>query len=723
MGKDAIQKQALEFIFAINAAATNLRLYPPTSALIINSMDRLSRMLKAIFEQVDYLEYAESEKAMLVQGDPLPEKEQGRSQINAFLRLMLDLGIRSFTIKKGVTIQEISQLLNIFGKSPKDIEHAGGLNQILKDQDITNIRIDEKIYIGLDSDHRIMSAMDLKDEDFAKFILGEKEFSQEVLEQIRELAKDQQWISRVFQAGVKQVIRETQDFIGADVSEKINGMMDVMERVSGGNREEIARTILGSMADMDDSVCRTVLSQNLNTVFGENNFQRFIDDLDNDQFQRLLTKVKQVTVEANADSDTPEHQVKSLQRVFQLMISSEKAKTLYTGEQILSLKSEVAISPELMMLRGMTKTVDLLISKGNVSSIVALHDRLGRLLLNKEFEVRTAAAKLMYKIDTKLKEMGRLDERIHLSRMLTEWIGFETEFSPVYEQIASQLAELAKESFKNDRASDVEHILNAYSLIYSNKLPRKEEIQTLATNILRGLATEEILDILIKDTRADGTKKQDEDINSLVMLGTISIERLLDRLYGSHSRSERNRIVQVLTKIGKPTAEPITERLRQAGPWYYIRNLIMLLGRTGDESHISVLEPLLTDKDARIQREAVFSMINIGGKKIGQILSANLYSVDDDVKTLIISGLGSLKYHPSVPQMIEALESQALGKTKKAKNDIMAKICEVLGRMGANEAVPALQKVAHSKGFLSRRVYDQPVRNAAFDALAKFKNK
>ena len=151
----------------------------------------------------------------------------------------------------------------------------------------------------------------------------------------------------------------------------------------------------------------------------------------------------------------------------------------------------------------------------------------------------------------------------------------------------------------------------------------------------------------------------------------MGIERLLDRLHSSGNRSERNRILQVLTQIGNPAAAPIIERLKQAGPWCYIRNLIMLLGRIGNESHVNVLDPLIKDEDPRVQREAVFAVLNIGGKKKGEILINYLYSVDDEVKGLIISGLGTIKYHQAVSKMIDILESQALGKTKKSKNGSM----------------------------------------------------
>ncbi|MDA3895020.1 MAG: hypothetical protein PF482_02595 [Desulfobacteraceae bacterium] len=42
--------------------------------------------------------YAESERSLLIQKDPLSEKKQKCPQVTSFISLMLDLGIRSLSI-------------------------------------------------------------------------------------------------------------------------------------------------------------------------------------------------------------------------------------------------------------------------------------------------------------------------------------------------------------------------------------------------------------------------------------------------------------------------------------------------------------------------------------------------------------------------------------------------------------------------------------------------
>jgi len=225
--------------------------------------------------------------------------------------------------------------------------------------------------------------------------------------------------------------------------------------------------------------------------------------------------------------------------------------------------------------------------------------------------------------------------------------------------------------------------------------------------------------LLLKEKPGQSQKDGEADIYSLVILGTTTIERLLDRLRESHNRQERNRIVQVVARIGEPALQSIVERLNQEGPWYYIRNLVLLLGRIGNVGHMALVEPFLDDSDFRIQREAVLAIQNFGGEKAGKVLLNRLDRVSDETKPMIISVFGLMNYRDALPYLIMSLENRSLGQTKAASVEINAKICEALGRMGDAKALPVLEKVARTRGFLGLKTYDPKVKTAAEKALTE----
>ena len=744
MDKTPIQKTIMDLIVVMNAAITNTRLYPPTSALIVNSVERMYNVIQSVLPQVDGVEFAESEKSLLIQGDPLSEKDQKRPQVASFLSLMLDVGIRSLSIEKGLTKEELARFLQIIGKSPDELNRTGGLRQIFKDQNITHFKIGEQLYVKMDSERSIVSGMDIKDKDIVKYLLGDQAVPEKTIDQIRQSLKDPELISRVFQEGIRQLADGAGQLEGqlseADLAESIGTMMDALKKVSGANKEDLAKSIFNSLADMPEEVLLTVLTRNIEGMLEEGVFQGVIESLDEEKFKRLFFKVKKIEEAESADEQCPAPQLESIRRVFNLMKNSDKGKVLFEEkEEIVPaevqkqkieklklalssiLKGNASELPNISRIDGLAEVVEKLAEKGKNFTVEAIFDRLGEGLLNDDPEIRTAAATLLSKIDERLETAELLEQRIRLSQKLSAWIKFETDISPVYQKITSQLQNLSQTLIANDRGEDAEHILTAYNQIYTGNLTKEDAIKALSENVLQNLATDDILDLLLKETRADGSKKKREDIYSLILLGTTTIERLLDRLHDSHNRSERNRIVQIVTKIGEPATQPIIERIRQDGPWFYIRNLVLLLGRIGTKSHLNILEPILTHSDPRVQREAVFAIQNIGGDDTGKIFLENLYSVEDDLRILIISVLGLLKYQDAVPSLIEVLQSKNPGKTKKTKNEILIKACEALGRIGNEAAIPALEKIRQSKGLFSLIAQDSDVREAAEEALTAIK--
>ncbi len=159
MTNPQIQQKALETLVLINAAITNLRLYPPTSTMIANTIGRLYQALLDIFEETDSINFAETEKNMLINGEPLSGKDLERPPIKAFLELLLLFGIRSVSLKKGIEKQELTDFLQVIGKRQETIQSEGGLQKLMDDINVPHILLDQKIYITTDGDHQILSVL------------------------------------------------------------------------------------------------------------------------------------------------------------------------------------------------------------------------------------------------------------------------------------------------------------------------------------------------------------------------------------------------------------------------------------------------------------------------------------------------------------------------------------------------------------------------------------
>jgi len=745
MSDEKLLKGAVDLIVLINTTINNIRLYPPGSDLIISAINRIDAFLPGLFKYAEVIEFGEFERTLLFQGDPLPEKDQKKPPVNSFLKTMLEWKIRSISFQKEVSKRELSDFIQIVSKTPEEKKDEGALARLISDQKISHIKIDKKIYVELGADQSIVAGLNIRDEDIAKYILGDQPLTDEVLEALRKFAKDPEWLARVFTSGVSQLMESAKNENSGDLSATFARMVASFETISDMEKSALSEYILGAITDMDDEAFLLALTQDLAAVFGENFLNVLVDKADDELFKKFVGRINRLvdTVSKNPQDAAP--RIVSNRQLSSLVKSIKAAQTIYgshpkssTGEENFQLttekkragqlafalngilKCQAMVSHERVMLDKMDETVRNLLSNQKYATIVTLFGQLGHLLQNKDPEIRKSAAKLLSNIDEQFETAGCLKERILLSQKMIEWIRNETEYSPVYEKISGRLQGLTRLLIQKKCFSAAGHILKTEFSISNEASLKNDKIRITALKLLQNIATEEILGLYLQQIQAGGALPREDDMQGFVILGSVNVDRLLDLLHDSHSRSERNCIVRVVSRIGTPAAGPVIERIQRGGPWFYVRNMALLLGRIGDESHLKILESLLKDKNVRIQREGILAIQNIGGTAAAKLLYQNLHAVDDELKGIIFSFIGNLKYRAPVTDMIGMLESGALGRTKKDKIDIMVKICEAFGRMAEEKAAPVLKRIARPRGFLAK-TYDPAVRAAAEEALKQIK--
>ncbi len=205
MASQEIHLKALEALVALNAAIKNIRLYPPASAMVQKSMERVLSFLETIFESEAELTVSESEKSLLILGTPLTEKEQEKPQVTAFIATLLDFGIKSLAFKQGVTIAELETILQALNRKAEDVNADGGLQSVLADSNLPHIVLDEKVYMAVEQGQAPMAGMDTAGDEIVKFIASGNAASEQEMEQIKELARDPNWVANVLSAGITQL--------------------------------------------------------------------------------------------------------------------------------------------------------------------------------------------------------------------------------------------------------------------------------------------------------------------------------------------------------------------------------------------------------------------------------------------------------------------------------------------------------------------------------------
>ena len=280
-----------------------------------------------------------------------------------------------------------------------------------------------------------------------------------------------------------------------------------------------------------------------------------------------------------------------------------------------------------------------------------------------------------------------------------------------------------QDSIKIFRFAEIIPIMDVFNDIHSRILEKNDEIRYISSEIIKNLASEEYLSLLIKELHTNDRNKRDEASQILVRFGDVILNRLLDIIHEVSDSKERVNVLHLIIDMGQKVIPAIKDRINDKNaPWYYLRNMAFLFGHIGNETNVYILQPLLLHENNRVRMEALKSIFQVGGKQRGPLLLSVLPKTDDQFRLNIIETLGNAKCAEAVPNLLDMLKKPSLI-ASQLQIDLQEKICTALGLIGSPEAIPALTEIAESKSFLRIRAYPEKVKNAAGKALKSIKIK
>jgi HEAT repeat protein/CRP-like cAMP-binding protein len=734
MANPAVFKNAIDAITVMNVAVTNIRLYPPSSAIIRNTVDRVHQLLSQILAQEKSVILAESGQNFVVCGHVFDEADQKRHpQANSLLELFSRFGLKSVSFEQRLAKSELKTFLQIISRNPSDVEAEGGLQEVVRRQKLPNILMDHKVYVVVDKDQQIVAGVDVRDEDIVKYLTGFGELSEADIRKIREMARDPQWVAKVFQAGMAFIVRQKGESSYHKISEVVGHMIRTLDDISDEvNRDKITRELAAAIVDMDEEMMAPILTQEAEGRFSEALFDQVIEALDDEKFERITARIQQMGNDDNGESDPAAQAYRYLmssgkgqrlrdrirRRQIQERKKRERRMALLKDGLTRIVRGEMAPFLETEFTEALPEYARQLISAGRSRTIRTLLEKLSTGLSDERPEVREKAAAALVDVGRPILADGRIAPMAESAPAWIHWIQSETHLSEAYPHLVRLLQDLAREMIRAEVFAETEPILETFHQIRYREGHPDPVVRDLAGEALREIATTDVLDLLLEEFQTGAEEHRRQAIHLLALFGEASMDRLLDLLAESRDMSIRVRILQMLSEIGAPAPGALIRRIERGGAWYYLRNLILMLGKVGREEHLRVLVPLLKHEDFRVRRETLNSIYNIGGDRRGEVLVNALPEADDRLRLNIVDMLGALGHKPAARPLMDLIEGGKSFFSTKVSDRLQEKICAALGRIGAEEAVPMLSNIAGQKGLLGLRSFPDNVREAAAHALA-----
>jgi hypothetical protein len=196
-------------------------------------------------------------------------------------------------------------------------------------------------------------------------------------------------------------------------------------------------------------------------------------------------------------------------------------------------------------------------------------------------------------------------------------------------------------------------------------------------------------------------------------VGPAIIAPLAEVLAAEQDARSRRRLRDILVGFGAAGRESV-QQLMSATNWEVRRTAAYLLREFGGNEGLQELQPLLTDREPLVQREAIQALVLNGTEAASQMLLRALTTVSGRPRETLINELASLRDERAAPLFCHLVRHI----DRRAFHSVYLSAIEALGSSGGPEAVEALKDALH-KGQLMAPFKTRRARIVAAQALRR----
>jgi len=229
---------------------------------------------------------------------------------------------------------------------------------------------------------------------------------------------------------------------------------------------------------------------------------------------------------------------------------------------------------------------------------------------------------------------------------------------------------------------------------------RSERQRTLAEEALFHLATGTRLDDVVRRACEKGPQASVRATQILLQLGAHAVPRMLDVLLGESDPERRGQLNALLIAMGDK-ATPEVKRSLEEGEPTRARLAARLAGELQNPGLASYLRGVLRSGDAgpELQKEAAKALARIGDATAARILAEAVSAAPGEVAAVAAHALAATRS----PRGLEVLVTTLRRALREDDQPLAREVIRALGRLGREEAVPALAEILGRRSLLGRK--------------------
>jgi hypothetical protein len=751
--------QSMSILSSLHAAMVNFHLYPPTSDIVEESVQRALDELDLALSGWESITFCELEGKLLINDLSLDEREQTRPNTIAFLKDLALWEVRSISFHRGLKEDELRVFLEVFSRKRADRTLEGSLSSLLGEGGIEHIKVDEKIYVSLSKEQDISAsssgpgggAMDmLRDEVFVRYLVGSTSGIEASREEVSELMSDPERINAAFTS----VILGFENSGGAVGQEKARLIRDTVDRMYGvverladeDLKETLSEEMIGILAALEPETLVEVLAEAtpqavkdphmrreiISSVEGENvlkltdqiieKYGKLLADRPNisrEDYEDISSVLNEVIADLYVEGD-PAFHPEITRRLRETGLLSELARSHpQAGREmhVYTMISDIRSSGSLRALEGLGdeeviavagKLLDLG-EKEVTRKIIAVTSRN---LESDRADFRSRACFFLKRMHLDFKERGHRAEIPDKADEIVILLGKERD--PVVKAgLMELLGCIANDLFLGGRMEAFARLCGV--LLDLAEAEGDERIRQSAAGALSELNPWDVGKPL-----ADSLYGDDEELSALAarvlpyIEESLTAKEIVDRLKSEDEIKITPQLAEVCRALGHTVFEDLSELLESnAREEVYIRAL-RLLELMGGNAALALVRSVEVNPIPMVRAQAVRSMSRMapGDPSLLPHLLQALSDDEPEVRREAARGLGTIDDPRAVDALLAIVQGKAPGGGEEHPR-VEEAACLALARLGPEKAVAAISDILRKRVFALRRRSAHPRTKAA----------
>lgn len=669
----------------LNVAYKAVRLYPPASAIPRESASAVLGTLRSMGRDDPDIRLVVTKTGLYHEGGlAFP----GQQAFLDFAREFFTRGLAEVRFHAGTTIDEIISFLRVFDESPSRLADEGGLEARLWEAGVVNISVKEASARVVDADEPLAEASEDEDwppdahtiDDILADMSAGRARDEVVLVRLldstgalaaymressagRGTTPPSTWIASRVRALATMAERGTPEQRAARYASIAQGLLELEDDLLRAT----LRDKLLPEARKDDSIRHVVASMGLEAVA-----KALVSDLEDTEASRdgLARAIRNLLQMANQDREevlgavavamtqsgaAPELTDKVMEAVHPARITAKAPPRSTDSSPLEKVLRVVDMAPA----RAATDDPDASELLGESRAGISDGDVLGALV---------AIASLERGADRFSSVMSIMEDSLGLLLITGDY------------RVASVVAESLVLTLGDEERPAEQHARLRTCL---DELASKSNMRSVSTAMRRFAA---------------GTDEHEACRKLLSVLGRHAVGPLLEVLADEPDMAARKALVEVISEMAEVHINELGDRLGDSR-WYFVRNVVTILGATKTPQTLQLLSRTLRYPDARVRRETIRAVHGIKDALSTEMLIAALE--DDDAQNVQLTAryLGLSAAERAIPPLERVASGEGRG-NRDTPTRIEA--MEALSRLGATGSLPLLQSLTRARGFRGR---------------------